>query len=175
MFERNRIERQPESDRASANVEITLEDGSQLSGKVYHSPTRSLGEEINSPTAFLDFEPHGRERIFVLKQSIRVIKTTPIPRADQLNRSIRQAETFSPHSVLKVSESASRDEVREAYHRLVKIYHPDRFATAELPSEVSDYINAMVRRINVAYSALLGGETVAKGGGAGAGAGTGPR
>lgn len=157
MFERNRIERQPETDRSSATVEITLEDGSQLSGKVFFPPTRSLGEEINGPTAFLDFEPHGRERIFVLKQSIRVVKTTAIPRADQLNRSIRQAESFNPHAVLKVDEGASRDEVREAYHRLVKIYHPDRFATAELPAEVNDYINAMARRINVAYSALLGG------------------
>lgn len=31
-----------------------------------------------------------------------------------------------PHEVLQVSEHASLDEVKGAYRRLVKIYHPDK-------------------------------------------------
>jgi DnaJ-class molecular chaperone len=31
-----------------------------------------------------------------------------------------------PHEVLQVSEHASLDEVKAAYRRLVKIYHPDK-------------------------------------------------
>ena len=48
-------------------------------------------------------------------------------------------------------------EMREAYHRLVKQYHPDKFANADLPREVKEYLNAMSRRINAAYTALNGG------------------
>jgi hypothetical protein len=37
---------------------------------------------------------------------------------------------------------------------MAKAYHPDRYATAELPQEVSDYLAAMARRINAAHAAL---------------------
>jgi curved DNA-binding protein CbpA len=41
-----------------------------------------------------------------------------------------------------------------AYFALAKAYHPDRYATAELPAEVRDYLAAMARRINAAHAAL---------------------
>jgi DnaJ-domain-containing protein 1 len=44
--------------------------------------------------------------------------------------------------------------VREAYLQLAKAYHPDRFAAAGLPSEVSDYLALRTRRINAAYALL---------------------
>jgi DnaJ-class molecular chaperone len=34
--------------------------------------------------------------------------------------------TQRPHEVLQVSETATLDEVKGAYRRLVKIYHPDK-------------------------------------------------
>ena len=45
-------------------------------------------------------------------------------------------------------------EIREAYFALAKVYHPDRYATAELPTEVIEYLFAMARRINAAHAAL---------------------
>ena len=41
-----------------------------------------------------------------------------------------------------------------SYFALAKAYHPDRYATAELPEEVRDYLAAMARRINAAHAAL---------------------
>jgi curved DNA-binding protein CbpA len=44
--------------------------------------------------------------------------------------------------------------VREAYLKLAKLYHPDRYATADLPKEVRDYLAVMVRRINAAHDTV---------------------
>ena len=43
--------------------------------------------------------------------------------------------------------------MREAYLKLAKVYHPDRYAAAELPAEVREYLSAMARRVNAAYDA----------------------
>jgi curved DNA-binding protein CbpA len=53
-----------------------------------------------------------------------------------------------------LAAGASREEARQAYFRLAKDYHPDRYATVELPKEVRDYLAAMARRINAAHAAL---------------------
>jgi curved DNA-binding protein CbpA len=61
---------------------------------------------------------------------------------------------FDPFAILGVTADSSHDEVKSAWHRLSKTYHPDRYAAAELPAEVLDYLSAMARRINSAYAAL---------------------
>ncbi|MAI46621.1 MAG: hypothetical protein CMB79_12295 [Filomicrobium sp.] len=35
-----------------------------------------------------------------------------------------------------------------------KKYHPDRYAQADLPDEVRDYLQTMARRVNTAYETL---------------------
>ncbi len=62
------------------------------------------------------------------------------------------ASTPTPSSASRAG--ASRDEVRQAYLRLAKAYHPDRYASVELPEEVRDYLSAMARRVNAAHAAL---------------------
>ena len=56
--------------------------------------------------------------------------------------------------MLGVTPGATREEIRQAYLALAKVYHPDRYATAELPTEVIEYLFAMARRINAAHAAL---------------------
>ena len=58
-------------------------------------------------------------------------------------------------SRIKVAEAAALMSLgRRQVFRLAKAYHPDRYATAELPAEVRDYLAAMARRINAAHAAL---------------------
>ena len=59
-----------------------------------------------------------------------------------------------PHQILAVAPGAPWLAVREAYLRLAKAYHPDRFSGMELPKEVLEYLDAKARRINVAYELL---------------------
>ena len=77
-----------------------------------------------------------------------------MPKAPSLGARLKDVDGFDPHAVLRIDHGASRDEVRHAYFALAKAYHPDRYATAELPEEVRDYLSAMARRINAAHAAL---------------------
>src|SRR5881394_624996 len=55
--------------------------------------------------------------------------------------------------VLKIGQNASPPEIKAAYYRESRAYHPDRFST--LPqSELKDNIGKIYKRINEAYVCL---------------------
>jgi hypothetical protein len=152
MFDRSRTDAAPEL--TGIPVEAVLSDGVPLRGKLLVPNTKSMADNLNGPGAFLEFEPYGGERTFIAKGQIKSIKLLGVPKLPNLNARIRDLDGFDPHAVLGVQRGASRDEVRQAYLALAKSYHPDRYATAELPSEVIEYLFAMARRINIANDAL---------------------
>jgi len=59
----------------------------------------------------------------------------------------------SPHQVLNVSESASREEITNAFEELSKKYQPDRVAT--LAPEFRDFAELRLKEINLAYQTLV--------------------
>ncbi|HTH48555.1 MAG TPA: DnaJ domain-containing protein [Candidatus Limnocylindria bacterium] len=60
--------------------------------------------------------------------------------------------TLSPHEVLQVAENAPIEEVKAAYRRLAKLYHPDRShefmqgSNAEVLKILNDAHEALVKR-----------------------------
>ncbi|NUO49553.1 MAG: DnaJ domain-containing protein [Polyangiaceae bacterium] len=56
------------------------------------------------------------------------------------------------HEVLGVSRDASAKEIRAAYQKLVKEYHPDRAAT--LAPEIREIAETRTRQLNRAYEIL---------------------
>ena len=77
-----------------------------------------------------------------------------VPKLPNLWPGRRGLDGFDPFAVLGVAPGATREEIRQAYFAQAKVYHPDRYATAELPTEVIEYLFAMARRINAAHAAL---------------------
>lgn len=154
MFERNRIDNATIGSQAGLPVEITLEGGDVLVGKLAILVGRGLADLLNGANMFLEFEPYEGERMMIAKAAIRTIKTVSVPGAGHLKAYLRQIEGFEPGQVLGVAPGAPMDEIRQAYHRLAKAYHPDRFASAGLPPEIDEYLSAVVRRINMAYDSL---------------------
>ena len=57
---------------------------------------------------------------------------------------------MNPYQVLGVSPSASQEEIREAYMKLVKKYHPDRYQDSNLKKQAED----KMKQINAAYDML---------------------
>ncbi len=57
------------------------------------------------------------------------------------------------YAVLKLQPGAGAAEVRAAYHRESRVYHPDRFAAAG-SAELRATIGRIYRRINEAYTVL---------------------
>jgi CheY-like chemotaxis protein/curved DNA-binding protein CbpA len=57
-------------------------------------------------------------------------------------------------TLLGVSESDSRDQVRKSYYNLVKKYHPDRFFEQDALLDLKDKVNALFQRISDAHETL---------------------
>lgn len=151
MFERTRIDNVPEP--SAVPVEMTLLDGSVLKGKVLVAVGKVLADVLNSSGPFIEFEPYGGDRRFVAKGQMAALKLVGIPKAGNLNAR-NGADAFDPHAILGLSQDASWDDIKQSYHKLAKLYHPDRYASASLPDEVGEYLANMVRRVNAAYAAL---------------------
>lgn len=56
--------------------------------------------------------------------------------------------------VLGVSPDASMNEIKKAYRKLVKEYHPDKLAAENAPPEYVEFANKKIRDINEAYEYL---------------------
>jgi DnaJ like chaperone protein len=64
-----------------------------------------------------------------------------------------------PHAILGVGAGASVDEIRVAYHRLVRENHPDLLIAQGLPPECLALATARVARINAAHDRLVKGQS----------------
>jgi hypothetical protein len=151
MFERNRIDTQ---DQGTMTVEATFDDGRELIGKLTLPAGRPLMEFLNGGNAYIEFEPLDGVRTILLKSSIKAVRAIAPAKAPSLTQRLRDLDGFDPYQILGLERAAAWEDVRSAYHRLAKIYHADRYATAELPVEVTAYLENMSRRVNAAYSTL---------------------
>ena len=56
-----------------------------------------------------------------------------------------------PYKILEISPDASDDEVKEAYRKMAKKYHPDNYAGSPL----ADLANEKMKEVNEAYDQIL--------------------
>jgi hypothetical protein len=150
MFERG----SGEAAHGPIAVEITLEDGQLCKGKLILPPGQSLPQALNGQSSFIEFEAIGGARMYIAKSALCSVKPTIVPAAPTLRAGGTEGGDFNPYVILGVRPGSSYEEARDAYLRLAKTYHPDRYAASELPREVREYLAAMARRINAAYDAL---------------------
>ena len=154
MFESN--ESKAKSNRAL--VVLTLDDGSTATVSVRLSLSSKLSDTINNHEQFLDIQDADGKQTFLAKRCIRSIELLDVPKINQLNLQRRSSDRsqFDPYGALGVARGASPTDIRQAYHLMVRKYHPDRFATFDLPKEMVDYAAAMLVRVNLAYEQIGG-------------------
>ncbi len=136
------------------SVEIELSDGRELSGTLLVPIGRPLTEVLNGASSFVEFQPLSGERMYIAKSALQSVRPTNVPGRPDLWAGPTQGDNFDPFAILGLKPGSTQEEARTAYLNLAKIYHPDRYATAELPAEVREYLSVMVRRINAAHDAL---------------------
>ena len=88
------------------------------------------------------------------KADIKGLKVLNSGRQTSLMLPIPDARNFDPYRILGIETTATFDAIRDAYHRLSKLYHPDRYAGIELPPEVAAYLDGKAKSINAAFRAL---------------------
>lgn len=152
MFERNKVDNSLQ--QSSVPAEITLASGGIRKGRFFITASRSIYDVLNGDTQFLDFETYDGERALVAKSTIAAVRLVSVPAAAALKLRQRDAGGFDPQAILGVAPDAAWDDIRHAYLRLSKSYHPDLFGGVVLPPEVRDYLADMSQRINAAYHAL---------------------
>jgi len=152
MFERNRVDNRAETLVA---VEVTLADGSVTAGRCVLPAGRGVHKLLDGEEEFLYVEVFDGDATFIPKTDVRNVKVIAPSRGQAATALfIPDARNFDPHRVLGLEKGASFEQIREAYHRLSKAYHPDRYAAVELPREVKTYIEAMSKNVNAAFQAL---------------------
>jgi DnaJ-domain-containing protein 1 len=138
------------------SVFLTLADNQVVTVSIRLPLSRRLADALNNDDVFLDaITPSGQQQ-FIAKSTIKLVRSANVPRADQLDTEGRVPGTpaFDPYAILKVAKDANPEEIKSAYHRMARLYHPDRIASYELPDEVKDYVRTMLVRINLAFEQI---------------------
>lgn len=155
MFERSRVDSGSgaEANSSGIAVALSLTDGSEVKGRIAVAQGRSLGDVLNGTAPFVEFEAFDGPRQYLAKHGINGVRLISPGRGQTLAR-MRDTDGFDPHAILGLALGAPYEDVRAAYLRKAKAYHPDRYANAELPDEVRSYLEGMTRRVNAAFAAL---------------------
>lgn len=141
--------------KAPASVEIEVGDGKRRRGSIWITAGKSLADLLNDPHAFIEFIPLGESHPnYLAKAQIVSAQLIDMPKFSPLHQRRKSEPSDDPYEILAVPQGAPWASVREAYLRLAKLYHPDRYSSVGLPEEVLDYLGAKARRINAAYSIL---------------------
>jgi DnaJ-domain-containing protein 1 len=140
---------------ARALVALTLADGTVANLSVKLPLSNKIADVLNGADQFLDVLTAEGEQMFLSKAQIRQVRLLDVPKAT-LNFSRRASDraSFDPYAVLKLEKTASAEEVKQAYHVMARLYHPDRLSAYDLPPEMREYAKAMQVRINLAYEQI---------------------
>lgn len=151
MFERNRVDNRAETLIA---VEVVLASGEKVAGRAVLASGKAVHKLLDGDDSFIYLEGFDGEGSFVPKAEIRGLKVMNNVPAQTTVLRIPDARNFEPYRVLGLEKGASFDEIRDAHRRLSKLYHPDRYASVDLPAEVKVYFESMTRNVNAAFRAL---------------------
>ena len=151
MFERNRVDNAHDPTVA---VEIALTGGETVCGRATLSKGKAVHRLLDGEDKFLYVEAFDGDAQFIAKAEIKSVKVIPTQRPRSLSLAVPDATGFDPYRILGVEKGAPWEDIRAAYHRQTKIYHPDQFESVALPAEVRAYLEAMAKEINVAFRTL---------------------
>lgn len=152
MFERSKVDNSRDITAVAASIE--LHDGRRISGRFLVARSKSAIDHLNGPAQFIEFQLYDGETECLAKSAIRSFRLASVPTGRNSTALVKDKDDFDPYKILGLEMGAGKADVRHAFHKQAKAYHPDRYANAELPPEVLSYLAAMARRINAAYEVL---------------------
>ena len=135
-------------------VKITIKDGANIS-RVEEEQVRSILAELGISS----YEYESIKASFRQEQYAYGYENYGQYGYNQSNnRSFytqgNQSLTKKYADILGVDENASLSEIKKAYRKLVKEYHPDKIAAESMPEEYAQFANQKIIEINEAYEYL---------------------
>ncbi len=131
-------------------VRIVLKDDSPIEGYLFCGQEERVGDVLNDNRVFLPVEQLDGKLIYMHKQNIAQLTPKDVKNLSKLPR--------NPHEMLGIRKDASMEEVKQAYRKMTRHYHPDRLASMDLPEDIMEYANLMFLNINAAYEAVVEGD-----------------
>ena len=128
---------------------ILYRDGTEQYGSIVVPRQSNFSDVLESSGPFLKFVTEDGEKSFLATGDIRSVNLIGMAKAKPLDA--RKREKDEPYRILKVTPDAQIDEVKQAYHKMSKQYHPDRFISLDPPEEVIEYLNSMTQVVNQAF------------------------
>ncbi len=141
-------------------AKVKLSDGREIDGKFVIAETSDLFRTLNGEGKFVMFVTHDDDHKLIAKSSIIETHEHDMRKIKPL--AAKNDNGFNAYKTLKLEPGASASEIEESYRRLSRSYHPKRYRHAEMPLEIRDYAIAMSKQIELAYSMLQTGKTVAE-------------
>ncbi|MDE2476661.1 MAG: J domain-containing protein [Alphaproteobacteria bacterium] len=128
-------------------TEVWLADGSIISGNIFQPQTGRLSDVLNDERKFLPVQTVDGNFVAIAKSAIHRVS---LPTANP-----EPYRGSDPWQILGVKEGVSVDELKQAYHKLVRAHHPDRIKGMGLASEYEEIATKNLARINDAYAEIL--------------------
>lgn len=129
--------------RIEAVVQLT--DGSEITGVFFVTPQARITDLLNDSRTFLPIETTSGAIVVVGKAAI--LRVTPVKQDKSL-------DSPDPYGLLGIKSSVTREELRKAYHGLVRQYHPDHLTALGLPQPFLEFATGQTARINDAYQKI---------------------
>lgn len=89
----------------------------------------------------------------------RTLSECANPRVIQLKEAIlrdyARFENKNFYEILEVNRNATSDDIKKSYLRLVKSYHPDKYAHLPLNKELMQKVSSIFQKIQIAYDTLI--------------------
>jgi hypothetical protein len=152
--------RKEDYQRQKKAVKVLLEtaDGKTIEAELMIFHGDSVTEVMNGRAEFLELHDSSGKSSLVAKSFIRRI----FPKADEEQERRENTDLTKlrlhandPYLVLDVPSQASDEDVRLAYHKLARAYHPDKLAALDLPPAIRDYGEEILKKINAAYEMIM--------------------
>lgn len=135
------------------DVSVRMLDGTTLRGELICGLTGQIETVLNRESPFLEFISRDGQHMYLAKHQIAFLEPVETLRRPVLEAANSQSAQ-DVYAILGVPRGASFQEVKEAYHRKAKQYHPDRWSGAETPTEILRYVAEMFRQINAAFTEI---------------------
>lgn len=135
-----------------APVQLQLAGADPVEAFIFHVNGERLTDLLNDPRAFIPIRMTNGEVMIVAKSQIASIIETEHRDHDDVKPAPR---SFDPYETLRISPSASTDELRAAFKARIKAVHPDTVASLGLDEDLAKAASQATQKIIYAYRKIM--------------------
>ena len=162
MFAKSGTERS----KTEIDVTLALSGADAIDAKIFVAFGERVTDLLNDPRNFIPVRLTTGETSVVAKSTIVSItekhqepEDEPAFESEQDARDEAAEKTgrraFDPYEVLRVTSSASIEEIRRAYKARMKAVHPDAIAALDLDDDLKRAASRSAQRVNYAYKMIM--------------------